>query len=408
MSKAGTDTTMELLLNRFASLGLGDFDTVLHIGAGSGIELDGYRSINIRRLVLVEGDPETAEELRAHPALPSDAEAIEQVLAPETGVAEWHRYNLPVLNGVLPPAELLSLYPRLKVLSRERVQALSLGELLKRVDAESTGRNLLFLDVPGLEVILLAPASEPLLEAYEWIVVRGCRGTYYEGGAAIDVVQDRMRQHCYRVDLHDGDTNPDWPTLLFRRDEPLRENRRLQAVLAEHAQKLSEVQHRLSRYESELAEVKTAREAQATLANERQMQVERLTAELKALSDKAEEVHRERAEQSAAQNALQAELVAARRSAALAIKLQALREADLTDLQNKYRTAVATQAAQHELLKKVAGRLTVAADYFRQIHQDETARAKLWELDEENPAVDGRADSRDPGGTAARHLARSE
>jgi FkbM family methyltransferase len=72
------------------------------------------------------------------------------------------------------------------------------------------------------------------------------------------------------------------------------------------------------------------------------------------------------------------ELTNARQSAMLSVKLQTLREADLRDLQARYQAAVAQQRSQHDLLNKLAQRLTVANQYFTELQlaqADSTAAA---------------------------------
>jgi hypothetical protein len=303
---------METLFNRLASLADGGgFDTILHIGAGTGVELQGYRALGVRRLVLVEGDPEAAEALRAHPALRAAAEVIERPVAPATGPADWHRYNLPTLNGMLPPGSLSALYPRLKVLSRDRVQALALRELLEGVALDAGARNMLFLDVPGQEEALVATVPEQLLEAFAWIVVRGCRSACYEGGAAIDAARRALQARCFSVELADADTDPDWPVLLLRRDDVQRENRRLQARVAELMAGLAAAKDAVSAAGAELTQVSRERDEQAKLAANRKTELDHANALTQQQAERIRQLEAERSQSERRQNWLSQEMIKA-------------------------------------------------------------------------------------------------
>lgn len=405
---------MELLLKRLASLGVQSLDSVLHIGAGSGAEIDCYRSIDIHRLVLIEGDPETAEELRTHPRLPDNAEVLEQVIAAEGGAVEWHRYNLPALNGVLAPAGLRTLYPRLKMLNRERANASAVEDVLKQVGVCSGGSNLLFLDVPGIEAALLASVPDQLLQSFAWIAVRGCQAACHEGGAPIDAVRSGLYERCFSIELVDAETDPNWPVLLLRRDEAQRENQRLRANAEQLSAALDAATAEVSATEAKLAQVSRERDEQMRLLSgqsaairelneERDAQIKRL-AELQARADElllqrdeqgrlaterqlrlAEltQAHEEQASfaqdrqtqivQLQQQLRVQAEQLAEqsdqladlRSTASLTVRLHAQREADLKDLQDRYRKVLELKTRQDDLLAKLVQRLTLAADYLR-------------------------------------------
>ncbi|NJC88971.1 MAG: hypothetical protein FIB02_10670 [Desulfuromonas sp.] len=61
------------------------------------------------------------------------------------------------------------------------------------------------------------------------------------------------------------------------------------------------------------------------------------------------------------------ELVDARRTTTLSVKLQTLREADLKDLQHRYQELVTRQESQHQLLIVLSDRLSAASGYLHQL-----------------------------------------
>jgi hypothetical protein len=106
----------------------------------------------------------------------------------------------------------------------------------------------------------------------------------------------------------------------------------------------------------ELRGLAFARADQARVADELGAEVEQLR---KALAEAQACVE--------AEDSLRDELREARRTAALSVRLQALREADLKDLQGRYQLSVEAQQRQHELLGKLSERLNTASVYFHQL-----------------------------------------
>jgi len=82
----------------------------------------------------------------------------------------------------------------------------------------------------------------------------------------------------------------------------------------------------------------------------------------------------------AAEASLKQELLEARQSASLAMRLQALREADLKDLQIRYQESLSIRDRQHQMLGRLGERLGVVSGYFQQVRE---SRAVLeHEVDE--------------------------
>lgn len=139
------------------------------------------------------------------------------------------------------------------------------------------------------------------------------------------------------------------------------------------------------------------RDAQTGLAEERHARIEALEKERASLVAQVADQARRLEEATAAKTQwaaerdalnkrageqaakLNQELAEARQTASLTVKLQMLREADLRDLQQRYQTAQAQQQSQHELLSKLAQRLSLANRYFQQLSHEQQQAAELVE-----------------------------
>jgi DNA repair exonuclease SbcCD ATPase subunit len=119
-----------------------------------------------------------------------------------------------------------------------------------------------------------------------------------------------------------------------------------QRHVAQLTQEGTDSRRLLKERENQLGELTRAHGAQTRLATERLTQIERRLA---------------------AEATLQQELLEARQSASLGIKLQTLREADLKDLQLRYKESLSVRDRQHQMLAKLGERLSVASGYFHQL-----------------------------------------
>ncbi|HJV25553.1 MAG TPA: hypothetical protein VJ673_07690 [Aromatoleum sp.] len=157
------------------------------------------------------------------------------------------------------------------------------------------------------------------------------------------------------------------------RIEELAQLREANSSLANEASTLRNAQQALA---SEKAEQTAALEQQARHAAESAEQIktlnhakteaERLVTEtqnkLRALSATHEELKKQFEEQ-------RREATDARRTAALSVKLQSLRESALQDLQTRHRDLRINYESQQDLLEKLSVRLAAVADYLHQIPQ---------------------------------------
>lgn len=199
---------------------------VVHIGAGPGAELPGLLALGAKRFVLVEGDPDAADELEL--AAGSRAEVLRAVVSPAGGPANWHTVNVSGLSGLRPPSSALQrLYPRLRSERGPTLRTVALGELLEPLALDPTASHLLLLDLPGSEDELLAALPEALLTTFEWIELRGCTEPLYEGASVADAALQRLQALGYELMAQDLDGRPAWPRRLLRLDRRRVEHQKL-------------------------------------------------------------------------------------------------------------------------------------------------------------------------------------
>ncbi|NEV61132.1 hypothetical protein [Thiorhodococcus minor] len=495
-----------------ANLALGDLDTLIHLGAGRCHELDAHLALHPKRLILIEADPETCEQLQARTAEHPHAEVINAAVAGQAGPVTLHRYNLPDANSLHPAEGLLKLFPGLKLREQLPTEALEPSTLLGPLGLDADREHLLVIDLPGEEMpVLEALLRSRDLRRFHHIHLYCGIEPLYQSSHSAEPVLEWLQAQCFSLIAKEDRQDPDQPCWILRLDQAklqIRElQREIQAIKAdnearakdqvalksardEQVKLVAERQKQLEKLAAERdslikeqAALKSARDEQGKLATERQKQLEKLVAErdslvkeqaalksardeqgklaaerqkqLEALGADKETLIKERAalqsardeqaslaaeqlkQQTSAREQVEAKLeeltktleaakaeadkhaklaaqhktevdtqakLAAERAEqldraeqaqsmlqrdnAIALRMQALRAADLKDLQQRHAEVVEQKDKQAMLLKQLTERLTVASSYLHQLeHMGESAGDKAGRQSESRVAI---------------------
>lgn len=266
--------------------------TIVHVGAGSGAVVADYSSLAARHVVLIEGDPDSAAGLRSAARNLEWAEVIECVVAPEAGEADWHRFDLPRFNGLHVPERLGVHYPRLRELETRTVQTTAFSALAALNEPpRDDAPDVLVLDVPGQDGALLATVTSPLLQRFQWIVVRGCAIDDATEGAAGQRIADALEPHCYRPARSRIEPDAAWPLFLFQLDMARLRNERLRARVSALEAQARQQQRELAQFAAERdllaqasvqdkARLRAGRDEQTDLARQLAQQVEALQSQI--------------------------------------------------------------------------------------------------------------------------------
>lgn len=316
---------------------------VLHLGAGQTDLTEAYAPLRPTRLVLVEGDPDSARALTgALTALPG-AEVIEQAVSPTGSDLRWQRYNLRSLNGPLPAQDLAAYYPRLRSLPSIELPSLPVAALIDRLlppedadpDSATTTRTaaqpgrLLVLDVPGQELALLEALGIERLHRFDQVVVHG-RSLDNGVGNTFAAAWDWMRAAHVEMEPRPTDAprrlwDAAWGHIDHRalEVETLRSQMdRLQALLLHGSSRETELSSRLDTTANALTLTARQRDEQILWLEENAQWAKGLDAELKKLRPAHEQLQAQLDQQTARARAaeteieqLKAELAAARNRA---------------------------------------------------------------------------------------------
>lgn len=275
------------------------FSLIVHLGAGSGAP-DLYASVPCARLVLVEGEPAVADELRARCAARLPAAEVEQVvIAPSSGPVTWHQYNLRPLSGPANAMEFRSWYPRLEQTGSRQAQAIGISEWLASVIRSEARRDggreadaassLLVLDMPGQETGLVDALKVVGLRRFGWIIVRRWHRSGEAPGA--DAVHRSLAQAGFdRVIPGTEHAEAQLTQELYRFDERQEQLQQLKQEHDDMRARMCELEQALeaSRESLRVAEERLG-ESEANLHDSRAREA-RLTSDIDALTTRQREM----------------------------------------------------------------------------------------------------------------------
>ncbi len=227
--------------------------TFLHLGAGSGAVLSQYGQLSPSKVVLVEGDPLTADALKRRARRFPWAQVVAEAATTGCTNLHWYRYNVPVLNGPIEADSLGTHYPRLRRQGVASVPGTPLSLLLREVHAgaRSTEKVGLLLDIPGQEGALLESLGSTLAEL-SIVVLRRCTLTL-PGAAGWPELQELMARHSFEPLGQEVDDGPLWRIATFGPNPHRREIAKLRL-------EVDELAATLSRRDAELLELQDAAE----------------------------------------------------------------------------------------------------------------------------------------------------
>jgi FkbM family methyltransferase len=207
----------------------GPIDLVVHVGAHVGQEIDNYRTLGVRRVVWIEGDPETYQRLcdriyadeQAKPrmlhypvcALVSDA---------DDNLIAFHRFNNKGASSSVyrPTPRLRSEWPGLDTTGEAiALRTRRLESILDELGLEwpSAGQGVLVVDVQGHEVAVLAGIGR-YARMFDLCECEVSKEAIYDGGALYPEIKARLEALGFRLASHSEADIPWHGNVIFSRN----------------------------------------------------------------------------------------------------------------------------------------------------------------------------------------------
>ncbi|WP_207483354.1 FkbM family methyltransferase [Arenibaculum pallidiluteum] len=189
---------------------------VVHVGAHHGEEYDNYKRAGVSRIVFVEGDPATAEKLRARFGSHGDVTCIQGLVSSREERVVFHRTSSSQSSSMLPLKEHLSIYPGITETATIELDASPLPRILERNGINPSGFNVLAIDAQGAELLVLRGA-EDLLGHFEAIVTEINYEEVYAGCPLVEEIDTFLDAHGFERARETTPYHPAWGDALYIR-----------------------------------------------------------------------------------------------------------------------------------------------------------------------------------------------
>jgi FkbM family methyltransferase len=217
--------SIEHFLDRMRDVG--PLGTVVHVGAHVGEEVEAYRAHDAERIVLVEANPASCDNLRARFDGASDIDVLHAAAADHDGEARLLLHTNArggtESASLLPMRELARIVPSLNTPAAVEVPAHRLDSILASAAVDPVDVGLLVLDVQGAELQVLRGASRAL-RGIRAVLTEVALIDLYEGAALEREVVDELRRAGFDpidalyYELYEGERRfPAWGDVLFAR-----------------------------------------------------------------------------------------------------------------------------------------------------------------------------------------------
>lgn len=283
--------------------------TIIHIGAGEGKDVERQLADNPNRLILVEPNPYLAASLAS---MTRDLPTVEVYeFAVKTGetdesMATLHEYNWNKASSLCDAAELRQIFPGLKKIRSHQVKSISPAAFISQLALDGDQEVDLVIDAPGEEISIVESLCESGQMSLFSTLTMSCPVTgLYLGSGDIDSLWPRLNALGFDL-IKKNESDPEWENYYLKRnrwryelqqaDEHLKQSEGQVKRLSEENEGL---RHALGAFEQELSRISQESEQNRNLALQRQAKLDQtikardelagLVAQLQTQFDKVKE-----------------------------------------------------------------------------------------------------------------------
>jgi myosin heavy subunit len=398
-------------MNRFAELLASTTvkpATVVHLGAGSCKEYDLYTSLNANRIIFVEPDQRLATQANDKFKTSSHVTVIERAVAVEKGRQLLNIISNPRFSSLLPPAELLDFYPNITITDKTEIETVTLEQLCDLHNIDDQTNNLMVAELQGIEKELFPSATKTILHKFKWIVIRSSEHRLYKpvSDRPQKDLKQAMQDAGYFVLVLKEDASPHTNIFCIRNEDQIANallkqqehdlNKSIEVLERKMFEDKADLEKQKSTYRKQLEETEVSLQSKSDELTQSIVQAQSLIVEKEKLSQDLLEQTRKATELASKITQLESEathlvteiaglkqviaglkenitekakeLAEMQQTLRINNKLMLKSDADLSDLQNQYRTAIQHQEQQHSLLCELKEKLSQAAGFYRKLN----------------------------------------
>ena len=346
----------------------------IHIGAGTGKRLAELQKHDPDKIVLVEADRNAAARLTQKSASASNVQVIRAALGKEERDAELSLWNFSRLNSTQEPTPALyELFPGLIRKERQIVPVITPAQLLSEMGTVARPMALI-LEAPGNEMnILNACRADGMLDQIDQLEILAAEEAFYDGAVTRAELEAWLSDEGFDVTLRD-EADADWTVLHLQADQKARALARAETRIETLRTSLASLETTLSETQAELKAAKERAELQEAALSEARAETEAKAktlaerdAALKAANDKISGIETSMLDLEKQRHSAVQKRDEAVSTLDFQTRFQAMLQVDLENLRGRLEQSETQRQRQEDLLGKLTAKLSLAAEYLRQL-----------------------------------------
>ena len=191
---------------------------VIHIGAHHGEEVGNYRAAGVKRIVMVEADPDNYRVLLENYGADSGVDAILALISDTECETEFHRMSSSQSSSMLNLKEHSRIYKSIKKTETLKMHTTTLDRLVVEQAVDINKYNILALDIQGAELKALHGART-VLESIDAIITEVNYKELYEGSALIWELDEYLSKFGFKRVETVSPHHPSWGDALYIKNE---------------------------------------------------------------------------------------------------------------------------------------------------------------------------------------------
>ena len=187
---------------------------VIHIGAHHGEEVGNYREAGVKRILMVEADPDSYTVLLNNYGTDAGVDAIHALISDTECETEFHRMSSSQSSSMLDLKEHSRIYKSIKKTETLKMYTTTLDRLVVGHAVDMNEYNILALDVQGAELKVLHGART-VLGTIQAIITEVNYKELYEGAGLIWELDDYLNKFGFKRIETVSPHHPSWGDALY-------------------------------------------------------------------------------------------------------------------------------------------------------------------------------------------------
>ena len=288
-----------------------DMGKLIHVGAGTGNDLNDYVTQNFSDILLIEPIPKVFKQLESKIiklnkiSTECNISALNFAVSNTTDTDKEKTFYITQPNrysGLHKANKLKTLFQNLKTEQEIKINTISFTDLIKKLTLDKNKKNALVLQINGAEFGVLTKARADDLMLFSSIVIQQGKNDYFEQASGKIDLTTLMKDKGFQLAI-EADNDVVFSSLVFRKDESALKIKALHENSNTQTARIVELESKLK-----AANETTANEVNKT-AEQKKIQAARI-AELEGKLKSTHEVTANEANKAAEQKKIQAARIA--------------------------------------------------------------------------------------------------